>query len=52
MERWVYGAVAVVVVVGALTALLTSHFTILTIAGIIACLALIVANIRYRSSRR
>ncbi len=52
MERWAYGAVAVVEVVGALTALLTSHFTILTIAGIIACLSLIIANIRYRSSRR
>jgi hypothetical protein len=34
------------------SALLTSHFAILTIAGIIACLALIVANIRNRSSRR
>jgi len=52
MERWAYGAVAIVVAVGVLTALLTSHFAILTIAGIIACLALIVANIRYRSSRR
>ncbi len=52
MERWAYGAVAVVVVVGGVSALLTSHFAILTIAGIIACLALIVANIRNRSSRR
>jgi len=52
MERWAYVAVAIVVVVGAFTALLTSHFAILTIAGIIACLALIIANVRYRSSRR
>ncbi len=52
MERWAYGAVGVVVAGGILTALLTGHFTILTIAGIVASLALIVANIRSRRSHR